>query len=76
MHTGLIAHFDDTVQTSECGVASCDCVVFRLVRGIGIEIEDVVILDPVIGRAVGEAIPGGLEQRAGNEPGVQKPDPG
>ena len=72
VNSRLVARLDlrIEVRTRRCNAANDR--VFGFERRIGIEKEDIVVLDAVIGWPAGEDIPDGLKERAGNEPRVRE----
>src|SRR5206468_2259952 len=66
----LVAELDTRVDIRQASGCATDGGIFRRPGCVGIEIEDVVILDAVVGRTPGEAVPDGLEQASGDDPHV------
>ncbi len=64
MHARLIADLDGGVHIGEHMFGAHDGGVLGIPRCIGIEIEDVIVLDAVARRAMCQHVPHGLEKSA------------
>ena len=71
VHPRLVRDFDGDAQVGQHGIRMGLRGFFaRLAQVLVVEVEEVVILDVGIRRAVGPQVPEGLEQAAGDEPCV------
>src|SRR5689334_9003931 len=72
MHACLVAHLDLDAKPAEPILHAADHGVLCRPRGVGIEIEHVVIGDAVVCRAARQRIPGALHQAARHDPCVRQ----
>ena len=70
MDARLIAWLDAIANVGHASRNAPDDRILGLERGVGIEIEDVIVLDAVAWRSSGAHIPNGLEHRTRHQPGV------
>ena len=74
MHAGLVFELDVHTEIGKERDTARDHSVFRLPACIGIEIENIVILDAMRNVAMGQHVPDRLEQTARHEPTIIKPE--
>jgi hypothetical protein len=75
MDAGLIAHLDLDVEACQPELQFSDHGVLGLPRGVGIEIENIVVGNAVIERAHGLHIPRGLHQASRDDPRIRQRQP-
>ena len=75
MDAGLIAHLDLDIEACQPAPQFPDHRVLGLPRGVGIEIENIVVGDAIIQRAHGLHIPRGLHQASRDDPRIRQRQP-
>lgn len=71
MHSGLIADFDVGVQVLEQFPRPDDDSVFRLIRGVFIKMDQVIVPDACLRVPAVQHVPNSLKQRPGSKPPVR-----